>query len=404
MGIFKKIFGKKEQMSREKIKGQLNLTVEPNAEKNDRMVSYYNEEWNFSIAYPADWEILWENEPAGSWTIPIAVAGEKRSDGRPCFIVNARHGEILEGSDDLRVTSIGPNGSLIEMASTPQEYIEKCKENLQRSFSDIQFIVAEEIHFANKPAIRLVYSYDGQMGRIQEESITLFGVGVTFEFIHEVPSSQYAEFQPRFQSFLESFRIGHEMSDAAVAVEDGSDVAPTKQSPVQIYNSGVSLYRNGYFEKAMEAFDQCFRSGEYQMQAAYARALCHKELGLDVEIPAELGDQAEDAGPVYVASNLACYLIDKGHRAALTKQGTASEATANINGSLYIISISSSSLLGGFNNWAWRKEEDKTIPLADRDANPNPTESDKLVISRLEKASSLPLSPLPEGGLRMSLE
>lgn len=138
------------------------------------------------------------------------------------------------------------------------------------------------------------------------------------------------------------------------------------------------------------------------MQAAYTRALCQKELGLDVEILRELGDQAEDAGPVYVASNLACYLIDKGHQAALTKQGIASEVTANINGSLYIISISS--LLGGFNNWAWRKEEDTSIPLADRDANPNPTESDKLVISLLEKASSLPLSPLPEGGLGMSLE
>lgn len=398
MGIFEKIFGKKEQMSESGDK----RTVEPNVEGNDRMISYYNEEWNFSIAYPADWEILWENEPAGSWTIPIAVAGEKRSDGRPCFIVNVRHGEILQGSDNLKVTSIGPNGSLIEMPSTPQEYIERSKEDLQRSFSGFQFIVAEEIRFANKPAVRLVYSYDGQIGRIQEESITLFGVGVTFQFICEVPSSQYAEFQPRFQCFLESFRIGHEMPEAAVAVEDSSDVAPTEQSPVLIYNRGASLYRNGDFKKAMEAFDQCFRSGEYQMQAAYARALCHKELGLDVEIPAELGDQAEDAGPVYVASNLACYLIDKGHRAALTKQGIASEVTANINGSLYIISISS--LLGGFNNWAWRKEEDKTIPLADRDANPNPTESDKLVISLLEKASSLPLSPLPEGGLRMSLE
>lgn len=403
MGIFEKIFGKKEQMSERGDKRAIEpLTVESNVEKNDRMISYYNEEWNFSIAYPADWEILWENEPAGSWTIPIAVAGEKRNDGHPCFIVNVRHGEILQGSSNLKVTSIGPNGSLIEMPSTPQEYIERSKEDLQRSFSGFQFISAEEIRLVNKPAVRFVYCYDGQMGRIQEESITLFGVGVTFQFIHEVPSSQYAEFQPRFQGFLESFRIGHEMPEAAVAVEDSSDVAPTEQSPVLIYNRGASLYRNGNFKKAMGAFDQCFRTGEYQMQAAYARALCHKELGLDVEIPEELGDQAEDAGPVYVASNLACYLIDKGHRAALTKQGIASEVTANINGSLYLISISS--VLGGFNNWAWRKEGDKSIPLADRDANPNPTETDKLVISLLEKASSLPPSPLPEGGLKKSLE
>ncbi len=242
MGIFEKIFGKKEQMSERGDKRAVEpLTVEPNAEKNDRMISYYNEEWNFSIAYPVDWEILWENEPAGSWTIPIAVAGEKRNDGRPCFIVNVRHGEILQGSRNLKVTSIGPNGSLIEMPSTPQEYIERSKEDLQRSFSGFQFISAEEIRLVNKPAVRFVYSYDGQMGRIQEDSITLFGVGVTFQFIHEVPSSQYAEFQPRFQGFLESFRIGHEMPEAAVAVEDSSDVAPTEQSPVLIYNRGASI-------------------------------------------------------------------------------------------------------------------------------------------------------------------
>jgi hypothetical protein len=27
---------------------------------------FFNQEWNFTIAYPTDWRIIYENEPAGS--------------------------------------------------------------------------------------------------------------------------------------------------------------------------------------------------------------------------------------------------------------------------------------------------------------------------------------------------
>ena len=138
------------------------------------------------------------------------------------------------------------------------------------------------------------------------------------------------------------------------------------------------------------------------MQSAYLRGLCQKELGLSVEIPPELGDKAEDAGTVYVASNLACHIITKGYKAALTKQGSTSEVTALIDGSLYVISISS--LFGGFNNWAWRKEGGKSISIPDPDANPNPTKTDRFAISLAEKAGVMPPEPMPEGGLKTTWE
>jgi tetratricopeptide (TPR) repeat protein len=316
-------------------------------------------------------------------------------------MVNARRGEILQGSSSVRVYAWG-DGTPTEMPSTPQEYIEMNKKTLGREFSGYQFIAAEESRLANKPAARLLYSYEGNKGRITEESITLFGVGVTFQFICESPASKYDEYRPCFQSILESFRIGRDSPAEAAIVESGSDTTSADQSPEQLYNKATSLYRNGEFEQAMQAFDQCFRSGEYQMLAAYARCLCQRELGLEIEIPQELGDQAETAGVVYVASNLACHLIAQGHQAALTKQDGTSEVRANIGGSLYLIHISS--LLGAFLNMAWRQEEDKNIPVADRSVNPNPTEADKFVESLLEKASSLPPSPLPKGGLRTTLE
>jgi len=150
----------------------------------------------------------------------------------------------------------------------------------------------------------------------------------------------------------------------------------------------------GQFEAAMNAFEHAFKSGQFVMQSAYARGLCQKKLGLSVEIPTELGDSAEDAGTVYVASNLACHLISKGHRAALTKQGSTSEVTALMDGSLYVISISS--LFGDFNTWVWRKEGGKSISVPDPGANPNPTRTDKFVISLAQRAGVMPPEPMPE--------
>lgn len=192
-----------------------------------------------------------------------------------------------------------------------------------------------------------------------------------------------------------------DQSNAADELASAAQPAKT-ESPIQMYNYGVALYQKGQFKAAMDTFGQVFKTGELRMQSAYIRALCQKELGLTVETPPELGENAEDAGTVYVASNLACHIITKGHKAALTKQGSASEVTALIDGSLYVISISS--LFGGFNNWAWRKEGGKSISIPDPDANPNPTHTDRFVFSLAEQAGVMPPSPMPEGGLKTTWE
>ena len=74
------------------------------------MKTFYHEEWNFSIVYPAEWEIIYQDERAGSWTIPIAVAGEDTGQGRASFMVNARRGQILQGSSHVLVSALGPDG------------------------------------------------------------------------------------------------------------------------------------------------------------------------------------------------------------------------------------------------------------------------------------------------------
>ena len=362
---------------------------------------YYNKEWNFSIVYPPDWEQLWENRQAGTWVMAVAVASKPAGGYRCGLIVNARRGEALEGSTSVTVTHIGGDGTVMQAPKTPAEFIERSKEDLKQAFPGFRFHSGEVLRLINKPATRVVYSYDTDSGgRTQEICVTVFGVGVTFQITAELPGNQIETFTPIIDRIISSFNIGSQPSSAE---QEKPPAQPAKAGgPVQLYNQGVNLYQKGQFKAAMEAFSQVFSSGQLKMQSAYIRALCQKELGLAVEIPAELGDQAEDAGTIYVASNLACHIIRQGHKAALTKQESTSEVTALIDGSLYVLSISS--LFGGFNNWAWRKEGGKSISIPDPSVNPNPTKTDRLVISLAEKAGVMPPEPIPESGVPTTLE
>lgn len=369
------------------------------ADKSDGK-QYYNKQWNFSIVYPADWELLWENRPQGSWVMAVAVAGRTGGSIRPGLIVNARRGEALEGSSNVTVMHIGGDTTAKQAPKTPKEYIERSKADLNEAFSGLRFLSGEEIRLINKPATRVVYSYATNSGRMQEMCVTIFGVGVTFQITCEVAPEEFDRFKPTFDAVINSFNIGIEPSSA---VEAKPAVQPTKAgSSLQLYNHGVNLYQKGQFRAAMDAFDQVFKTGELKMQSAYIRALCQKELGLAVELPPELEDKAKDSGAVYVGSNLACHIIAQGHKAALTTYKSTSTVTALIDGSLYVISISS--LSGGFSNWAWRKEGGKSISIPDPSANPNPTKTDRFVISLAEKAGVMPPSPMPENGLKATLE
>ncbi len=171
---------------------------------------------------------------------------------------------------------------------------------------------------------------------------------------------------------------------------------------IEEYNQGVSLFQEGNFKQAMDAFQACYELGNYQMQAAYARGLCQKNLGLSSELPKELVGKEDEVGAMYVASNLVCYLIQQGYEAVLQPSSNATQNVATkINNNNYIIQISG--FFGAFSNWAWRKTGKKSISIADPSECPNPTKTDKIVLSLVSEASSLPLSPiLQEGQTRKS--
>lgn len=171
-------------------------------------ISYHNDEWNFSMNYPASWDIIYENEPAGTWTVPISVGGKIENGLRPHFMVNAHHYQLLEGDNNLTVVHAYDDGNVRESPKTPHEYIEMTKNSIASQFPGIQFISEDATTIEGYPAAKQVYSYEGTNGRrIQEETITIFGDNTTFQLISEIPVDQIEKHQSTMQKILESFKI-----------------------------------------------------------------------------------------------------------------------------------------------------------------------------------------------------
>jgi hypothetical protein len=362
--------------------------------------SYYNEEWNFSIAYPKDWRMLWENRARGPWAY-TAFGEESRATISPGFAVLARKGQVLEGDSTVTVHHIDGDGIASTAPKSPAEFIENVKQDLMAALSGLLFHSTDDIEVNKKPATRVIYSYDTDDGKKQQMSVTVFGVNVTFQITCEAAADDFTMLRSTFDDVISSFRIGRKdeshAEDAPAATE-----ARAGDDPLALYNHGVKQYQKGEFESAMQAFASASKSGQFKMQAAYARALCRKELGLSVDdVLAELGHEAEQAGPIYLATNLACYLIGKGHDAALVEKNESglSIVWARVQGSLYGARFTS--LFGNFVTGAWRQEVDKAIEISELS---NPTEADKMMLSLANEAYTLPMCPIPEAGLRNALE
>ncbi len=194
--------------------------------------------------------------------------------------------------------------------------------------------------------------------------------------------------------------------EAAVA-KPAATQAPFKQPTpmIRVYNRGIALFREGQFERALEVFTSCLTTDELKWLAAFGCERCQVALGRPVSLPEEFSSRPDDLNALAVACNVVCHLLEQGHKAMLEPYGTATttyNVVARIQKANYTIQVRS--LSGEFVNWAWREMKDRTISVADPKENPEPTPVDQLVISLIESASSLPLSPLPEDGLPIEVE
>lgn len=359
--------------------------------------SYYNKQWNFSISYPADWREFRDEESLGQWYIPISV-GEIVHEGWLKCMVNVRSEEILNRNTALKKITIDKNGKTSEQPANIAKYINQTKEKLQANFPGFKLVSTEEIQIDNKPAAKIVYIRGEEERRIYEEYTTLFGVGNTFLFICEVPHSEMKKYQKAFKNFIDSFKIGNNVSKKSASQ---THLSKLERNYVEVYNKGVTHYRNGDFKKAIKTFEESISIGEISLQSAYALCMCQQQLGLPINLPDSFKGDADSAGSVFLGTNIACHIIAGGHRAAITKKGEHTELEAMYGSTKYLIHVDD--IFGQFMTNVWRIENDKKINIIDPNINPNPTEGDNFVRSITKTGTSLSLKFLPIEGLKDKL-
>lgn len=179
--------------------------------------------------------------------------------------------------------------------------------------------------------------------------------------------------------------------------------------PVErLYNAGEFYYRNNRDVDAGVYFRLCRESDAYGMQAAYANYLCGQRMQLsipeDLLFPEEFRGRDGEVSAAFYAGNMACYLIGQGHQARVVKGGDCSEVVATINGQQYVIAFRPQPGEAGMVECIGsRVEGGERVGLRALGWDVA-SETDHYVLDLTTGFASLPLSPLPEGGLEVSFD
>lgn len=179
--------------------------------QNPNVKQYTNKKWGFELRYPENWEVLWENEPADSWTTAVCIAGPSTTGGRPALIVNARKGPVIASeafpASGVSVFTLSTSGQRSDLPKTIKQYIDQAQRDLASSFQNFKPISSKQTEFVGGPAVRIDYSYDGDSGKIQEFCLTRFGVMTTFQITGEAPAANAKTDSSHFDRILKSFTL-----------------------------------------------------------------------------------------------------------------------------------------------------------------------------------------------------
>ncbi len=172
------------------------------------MRRYENAEWGFALEFPTSWQIIWKDETAGSWMIPIGVAGPDGPGGRPCFSVNVRREELLAANPNVVVHQCLSDGRVIRMPHTPSEYILLQRTQLVTDLPGYAYTEgARELQLSGCPAAAMPARYQGAKGPIVEETVTVFAPQRTFQLIAEMPLAQRQACGPLLEQIRDSFAL-----------------------------------------------------------------------------------------------------------------------------------------------------------------------------------------------------
>ena len=152
---------------------------------------YKSAKYNFSIRYPADWEIVFTDVHEAPWVKPVGFGGPLGPGGRPGFTLLI---------------------SAISTSATIESYMKKAQTDLKGIFGAIRLIRAEKREVNGYPAAWMEYTYRG--GAMRELNISLVmgkDLHVLMQFICECPATRYDEYIAVFTEMVKSVRLTNDM-------------------------------------------------------------------------------------------------------------------------------------------------------------------------------------------------
>lgn len=155
--------------------------------------SYTNAFCNFSLSYPSDWKVEFENrQVVGTiWTETTRLAGPMGQIVRPYLTIIT----ALVKNDHKSLTA----------------YMDKAELDLSSGFSDLRMLSRNECLLLGWPTAWMTYTYKGEKSRRQEMNVTtFFGTGellVWFQFICETDMQQASQDFPLFERIVKSLQI-----------------------------------------------------------------------------------------------------------------------------------------------------------------------------------------------------
>lgn len=166
---------------------------------------YRTEAWGFALRYPKDWEIVAQERSAGrGWTSPVTIGSSEGVGGPADMIVSVRNEEILQGRQNVKVTSWFEDGTSREEPSTPAEFLASSRQELCQRDSSATLLNERETEVGGHPAAELAYC-EGPDGAVTTLVVTIFAKGLSFQLKCQAPKVEFANFEPIFRKMMETF-------------------------------------------------------------------------------------------------------------------------------------------------------------------------------------------------------
>ncbi len=163
-------------------------------------------EWQFSIACPKTWSVVYKNAKAGSWKVALQANGPKKDGMRTGLMVNVRSGEMLT-PEGLEIFQWGTDGDPTRHPKTVKDYLKQSLDHLNKTFKEVTVVSARPISYQSWPGTHIVHSHQASRGRVVEEEFTIMAQENTYQVLIEMPEDLYEQIQFLCMLIFKSFRV-----------------------------------------------------------------------------------------------------------------------------------------------------------------------------------------------------